>query len=92
MNTGKIIVGVLTGLAVGIALGILFSKDKDSNTSTNASGKGEKYSDLIKEKFDKFMNMLVEKFGDAKDEADDLVVHSKEKYHELKDKVAQATS
>ena len=41
MNSGKVVLGVLAGLAAGAALGILFAPDKGTATRKKISKKGE---------------------------------------------------
>ena len=49
MSTGKVLLGVLAGVAAGAMLGILFAPDKGSNTRKKISKKGEDYADAVKE-------------------------------------------
>jgi gas vesicle protein len=67
MEKGKIIVGVLGGVALGALLGVLFAPDKGSITRRNISKKGEEYLDDIKDKFDDFLDNVSEKYSEVKD-------------------------
>jgi gas vesicle protein len=67
METGKIALGVLGGLAAGALLGILFAPEKGSVTRKNISKASEDYLENIKEKFDEFLESASEKLSDAKD-------------------------
>lgn len=67
MEKGKIIVGVLGGVALGALLGVLFAPDKGSNTRRKISKKGEEYLDDIKDKFDEFLDNVSEKYSEVKD-------------------------
>lgn len=67
MEKGKIIVGVLGGVALGALLGVLFAPDKGSVTRRNISKKGEEYLDDIKDKFDDFLDNVSEKYSEVKD-------------------------
>jgi gas vesicle protein len=50
-KSGKILVAVAAGIAVGTVLGILFAPDKGSETRKKINEKGKKFADDIKEKF-----------------------------------------
>ena len=45
MSSGKVLLGVLTGVAVGALLGVLFAPDKGWNTRKRISKKGEDFAD-----------------------------------------------
>ena len=86
MNTGKVLLGVLAGVATGAMLGILFAPDKGSNTRKKISKKGEDYADAVKEKFDDFLDDISEKFEHVKEEVCDFAEKSKDKVEEAKTK------
>lgn len=68
-NNGKIVLGVLAGLAAGALLGILFAPDKGSETRKKIIDKGEEAGDGIKEKFNDLLNELNQKIDAAKAKA-----------------------
>mgnify|MGYP003598235005 CR=1 FL=1 len=61
MSTGKVVLGVLVGLAAGAALGILFAPDKGSETRKKIAKKGEDLVDELKEKFGEFVDSVTDK-------------------------------
>jgi gas vesicle protein len=67
MEKGKIVVGVLGGIALGAVLGVLFAPEKGSVTRRKISKKGEEYLDDIKDKFDEFLDNVSEKYSEVKD-------------------------
>jgi gas vesicle protein len=67
MEKGKIVLGVLGGIAVGALLGVLFAPDKGSITRRKISKKGEEYLDDIKDKFDEFLDSVSEKYTEVKE-------------------------
>ena len=69
MNTGKVLLGVLAGLAVGSLLGILFAPEKGSVTRKKISDKTHDLKEELTEKFNEFLDDVNEKFEQVKDEA-----------------------
>jgi len=79
MSSGKVLLGVLAGLAAGALLGILFAPEKGSVTRKKMSKKAEDYADGLKEKFNEFLDNISEKFEDMKEEVSDLTEQSEVK-------------
>ncbi len=71
MDSGKVLLGLLAGVAAGALLGVLFAPDKGSVTRTKITKKGEDYVDTLKEKFNEFVDNLSDKFDKVKDYAGD---------------------
>lgn len=72
MSKGKVLLGVLTGVAVGALLGILFAPDTGWNTRKKLSKKGEDFVDGLKEKFNEFLGDISKKFEEVKEESSDF--------------------
>jgi gas vesicle protein len=68
MSSGKVLLGVLAGVAAGAMLGILFAPEKGSTTRRRIVSKGEEYVDDLKEKFGEFVDKVADKFESAKEE------------------------
>jgi len=72
MESGKVFLGVLGGVAAGALLGILFAPEKGSKTRKKIMNKGKGYADELKGKFDEIkqdVNHRYESFigdGEAK--------------------------
>lgn len=66
MNTGKVALGVLAGLATGAILGILFAPDKGSNTRKKIADKGKDHLDGIKTKYNDVIDSLSSKLESVK--------------------------
>jgi gas vesicle protein len=90
MSSGKILLGILTGVAVGGTLGILFAPDKGSKTRKKIAAKGGQYADELKEKFDKLSNVLSEKFEHTRKDSDELLSKTKREYNPSKKRAANA--
>lgn len=79
MNSGKVLLGVLAGIATGALLGILMAPDKGSETRKKISKKGESIVDEIKDKFNEFLENLSGKYEKVKEEVADITEHRKNK-------------
>jgi gas vesicle protein len=73
MGTGKVLLGVVAGVAAGALLGILFAPDKGKYTRKKITRKGEDYVGAIKDKFNEFLDSINQKFEEVKDEAEDFI-------------------
>lgn len=79
MGTGKVLLGVLAGLAAGAMLGILFAPEKGTVTRKKILKKGEDYADELKGKFDEFVESITDKYEETKEEVTDFAERSKSK-------------
>jgi len=79
MNTGKVLLGVLAGVAAGAILGVLFAPDKGSETRKKIAKKGNDYADNLKDQFNEFVDGMSDKFDDLKDEAAPIIANGKVK-------------
>jgi gas vesicle protein len=79
MNSGKILLGVLAGVAIGATLGILFAPDKGSSTRKKISKKSDEYTDELEGRFNKFIEEITDKFQTVKDEATNMASDGKHK-------------
>lgn len=61
MSTGKVLLGLLAGIAAGATLGILFAPDKGSSTRKKIAQKGEDYVDELEGKFNDFIDGVSKK-------------------------------
>jgi gas vesicle protein len=84
MNTGKMIVGLFAGVAVGAALGVLFAPSKGTVTRRKISRKGEDMAENLGEKFAELIETLTEKFEDLKSEASKMADKAGKKIKEEK--------
>lgn len=69
MSTGKVILGIVAGLAAGSILGILFAPNKGSATRKKIMDKGNDYADDLKSQYKEFGDSVSENFESVKQEA-----------------------
>jgi len=71
MESGKVLLGVLGGVAAGALLGVLFAPEKGSTTRKKILDKGKNYADDLKGKLDDIKQEVNNKYesfiGDAKE-------------------------
>lgn len=89
MKSGKVLLGVLAGAAVGAIAGILFAPDKGSRTRKQIMDKSEDYAEGLKEKFEDMTTNLTKKYSNAMQEVDSLVAKGKNKYNQAMHEVDQ---
>ena len=77
MNSGKVLLGILAGIAAGALLGVLFAPEKGSDTRKKLSKKAEDYADGLKENFSEFLDSISGKFENAKEEVSDFAEQRK---------------
>ena len=96
MKSGKVVLGVLAGLATGAAFGILFAPDKGKNTRKKIGKKKDAVIDDMRVKLNHLVDDASEKLGLAKDKATDKVEKGKELVDQtkngVKDSVKEAVS
>ncbi len=84
MSKTNIVIGALTGLAVGALLGILFAPDKGSETRRKISRKGSDTLEGLKDELDGLLDAFKEKFEAAKEDTETLLEKAMHKTEEFK--------
>lgn len=84
MSSGKVLLGVLAGVAAGALLGVLFAPDKGSVTRKKITKKSDEYAEELKEKFNDFLDSISEKFEEVKEEVSDFAEKVQAKSEEVK--------
>lgn len=92
MNTGKVILGTVAGLALGVIAGILFAPEKGSTTRRQIMDKGNGFVEDLKSKFDEFRDTITEKFESTKDDAENFANIGKTMYEDAKRDVKNAAA
>jgi len=77
MESGKVLLGVLGGVAVGALLGILFAPDKGTETRRKIADKGKHYADDLKEKIAGIKKEVSDGYESLLADAKDMASNSK---------------
>jgi len=77
MSSGKVLLGILSGVAAGALLGILFAPEKGADTRKKIVKKGEDYATDLRDKFNGFLDNITEKFEEVKENVSGFVEKSK---------------
>lgn len=73
MNTGKLVVGILSGVAAGALMGILFAPEKGSKTRKKIANKSKGFADGMKGKFEDLYVDVTDKYENLLQDAKGLV-------------------
>ena len=82
MYSGKVLLGLLSGVAIGATVGILFAPEKGSRTRSNIGKKGEDYIDSLGDKYNDFIDEISDQMDSAKDKANRVMEKGKFKMDE----------
>ena len=89
MSTGKVLLGLLAGVAAGATLGILLAPEKGSKTRGKIIQKGDNYVASLEEKFNDFAAKLSEKIDSVRKEAKQMVANGEAKSEEIKSAITR---
>ncbi len=92
MGSSKILVGFLTGAAVGALAGILFAPDKGSDTRKKIATKTGDVTDSLKNSFSDFIDTVKDTYAGTKEKADEFGDKAKSKLNMAKNEVTNALS
>jgi gas vesicle protein len=92
MDTGKVVLAGLAGIAAGAVLGILFAPEKGSRTRRQILNKSTDYADDIKEKLEDLLESISSKYDSVMNDAEELVNKGKGKFNEAKKEMHNTTA
>ena len=72
MNSGKVILGALAGIAAGALIGVLFAPDKGTEIRGKIIKRGEDYLDSVKQQFNSLLDDITGKFERERVEVTDM--------------------
>lgn len=85
MESGKVFLGVLAGVAIGAVLGILLAPEKGSVTRKQILGKGEDYAEQFADKLDSFLKAISKNYEGTFHTAEELAAKRKAKLDEVRE-------
>ncbi len=80
-SSGKVLLGVLAGIAAGATLGILFAPDKGSNTRKKIVDKSNDYADDLTDRFNEFVDGVNRKVDTLTNKAGHMADNVNHKAH-----------
>lgn len=83
MSIGKVLTGILAGVAVGTTIGILYAPDKGTATRKKISQKSNKYVEDLSQKFNDFVDSINKKIETVSDEVSRMAHNGKAKVEEV---------
>jgi gas vesicle protein len=84
MTAGKILLGVVAGIATGALLGVLFAPEKGCDTRRKIGQKKDDLTDDLKEKFNSFLDTISQKFEVVNEEVSDFTDKAEVKINDMK--------
>ncbi len=83
-KNGKLIAALLTGAAIGGALGILLAPEKGSDTRKKIANKSNDLADTVKDKFGEIVKKFKKEVESMNDQANDMVSNGKAMVENIK--------
>ena len=77
MESGKVVLGVIAGVAIGAVLGILLAPEKGSVTRNKIMNKGEDLAGNLRKKLDAFLETTSSNYASAAHQAEELSTNGK---------------
>lgn len=91
MSAGKVLLGLLAGVAAGATLGILFAPEKGAVTRKRIAKKGDDYVEELESKFNDLVEGINSEYKSVKDKASRMMQDGKAKVEEMEKHTIIAT-
>jgi gas vesicle protein len=87
MDTSKIVIGAVAGLAIGALAGVLFAPDKGTVTRKKISTKGLSLTDDLKKKYNELIDPLVNKYANVKSDMSNIADKGKRTLEDIENEM-----
>ncbi|WP_291097639.1 MULTISPECIES: YtxH domain-containing protein [unclassified Flavobacterium] len=87
MNSSKVLLGVLGGVAAGAIAGILFAPAKGKKTRKRILNKGKGFADDMKDKFEELYENVTDKYETLLQSNENLIAEEKTKLNSIKKEI-----
>ena len=92
MKSGQILLGVITGFALGAAAGILFAPNKGSEVRNSILRNWQDYTDSLKDQVDALVANAMDLRDEASKDVDTFIEKRKNQYEDLKHEIKNEVS
>lgn len=89
MKPNNVITGIVSGLAIGTILGILFAPDKGCNTRRKIAKKGSDLRGGIKNSIDNLVSSIENKYEELASKVENVIDESKSRFGDIKKDLKQ---
>ena len=83
MNSAKLLLSAIAGVAIGIQIGVLIAPEKGEETRKKLTKKGDDYLDEINTQINRFIDGVTEKLDKVNRNATNVAETGKNKVNEL---------
>jgi len=83
MESGKVVLGVMAGVAIGAVLGILLAPEKGSVTRNQILGKGKDYADQLAGQLESFLKTVSKNYEGTFYTAEELIAKGRAKLDDV---------
>lgn len=84
MNSSKVLLGILGGVAAGALMGVLFAPEKGSKTRKRIMNKANGGVDVLKDKFDSLLDSMNDKYENIWHAKEELISEGEAKLNAVK--------
>jgi gas vesicle protein len=84
MSSGKLLLGILGGVAAGTLMGVLFAPAEGKKTRKKIMNKASDGADALKDKFDSVLESMNHKYENIRHKGEGLLANGEAKFKSVK--------